>query len=112
MATQLNSDNYSTINDEMNTLLTSGAYAGINATIYNDANKTSIVTDANGPVQHRKITQITHVAAHMTSLGSQNDGSVTIIFSDGTSVTAVDGVDNYYYSLDGIIFQPRRFGSG
>lgn len=111
MATQLNSDNYSTINDEMNALLTSGAYAGINATIYNDANKTSIVSDANGPMQNRKISQITHIAAHMTSLGSQNDGSVTIAFSDGTTVTAVDGVNSYYYVLQGVIFQPRRFGN-
>jgi hypothetical protein len=111
MATQLNSDNYSTINEQMNSLLTSGAYSGINATIYNDANKTTIVSDINGPIQNRKINQITHIAAHMTSLGSQNDGSVSIVFSDGTSITAVDGVNSYYYELHGIIFQPRRFGS-
>jgi hypothetical protein len=111
MAQQLNTDNYSTINDQMNALLTSGAYSGINATIYNDANKTTIVSDAHGLVQNRKIAQITHIAAHTTSLGSQNDGSVSIVFSDGTTITAVDGVNSYFYELHGIIFQPRRFGS-
>jgi hypothetical protein len=111
MAKQLTSENYSTINEEMNALLTSGAYAGINATIYNDAAKSSILSDANGPVQGRKITQITHVADHTNSLGQPVAGSVTIMFSDNTSITANDDVDSYFYELHGIIFQPRRFGN-
>jgi hypothetical protein len=109
MAIQLNTDNYSIINDDMNSLLTSGAYAGINATIYNDAQQTSIVNDTNGPIQNRRITQITHVAGFTDSLGQTTNGSVSIVFSDGTSVTAVDGVNSYYYVLTGVIFQPRRF---
>lgn len=111
MARQLTSENYSTINDEMNALLTSGAYAGINATIYNDANKTSIVSDEHGLIQNRKITQITHIADHTNSLGQAVAGSVTIMFSDNTSITALDDVNSYFYELHGIIFQPRRFGS-
>jgi hypothetical protein len=111
MAKQLTSENYSTINEEMNALLTSGAYAGINATIYNDANKTTIVSDAHGPIQNRKIAQITHVADHTNSLGQPVAGSVTIMFSDNTTITANDDVDSYFYQLNGIIFQPRRFGS-
>lgn len=111
MTTQLNTTTYTTINDDMNALLTSGAYSGVNITLYNDAGQTSIVSDAEGPIQNRKISQIGYVAAHVSPTNGQPvNGSVTINFTDGTSINAVDGVDNYWYSLQGIIFQPRRFG--
>jgi hypothetical protein len=112
MATQLNTANYSIINDDMNSLLTSGAYSGVNITLYNDVNQSSIVSDAEGPIQSRKISQIGYVAAHTSPTNGQSvPGSITINFTDGTSITAVDGVNTYYYSLQGIIFQPRRFGT-
>jgi len=111
MATQLNTTTYSQINDEMNELLTSGAYSGVNITIYSDAGQTSIVNDQEGPIQNRKISQIGYVAAHVSPTNGQPvNGSITINFTDGTIIVAVDGVDNYWYSLQGIIFQPRRFG--
>jgi len=109
MATQLTTTNYSVINDDMNALLTSGAYSGVNITLYNDANQTSIVSDAVGPIQNRKISQIGYVAAHTNSVSGQPvPGSITVNFIDGTSISAVDGVNTYFYSLQGIIFQPRR----
>uniref|UniRef100_A0A6C0JG44 Uncharacterized protein n=1 Tax=viral metagenome TaxID=1070528 RepID=A0A6C0JG44_9ZZZZ len=111
MATQLNTTTYSQINDDMNELLTSGAYSGVNITIYNDAGQTSIVNDVEGPIQNRKIGQIGYVASHTSSTTGQIvPGSITINFTDGTVIVAVDGVNNYWYSLQGIIFQPRRFG--
>jgi len=111
MAQQLNSANYAAINDTMNTLLGSGTYSGINATIYTDANQTSIYSDAAGPIQARKISQITHVADHVLANGNPVNASITLVFSDGTSLTATDGVDDLYYSLEGVVFQPRRFGA-
>ena len=111
MATQLNTTNYSVINDDMNALLTSGAYSGVNITLYSDANQTSIVSDAHGPIQNRKISQIGYVAAHTSpTTGQPVSGSIAVNFNDGTSITAVDGVNTYFYVLHGIIFQPRRFG--
>jgi hypothetical protein len=111
MATQLNTTTYSTINDDMNALLTSGAYSGVNITIYNDAGQTSVVSNAEGLIQNRKISQIGYVASHTSPANGQIvPGAITINFIDGTSITAVDGVNNYFYTLQGIIFQPRRFG--
>ena len=93
MATQLNTINYSIINDDMNSLLTSRAYSGVNITIYNDAAQTSIVTDVEGPIQNRKVSQIGYVANHTNpTTGQPVSGAVTVQFTDGTSITAIDGV--------------------
>jgi hypothetical protein len=110
MAQQLNPNNYTGINDEINVLLTSGAYSGITITIYTDSNQSSIVTTGSGPVQNKTISQISQ-----TSLYTNNDGvvmpaTITLQFSDNTSITAVDGVDSYWYVLSGVVFQPRAFG--
>jgi hypothetical protein len=109
MAQQLNSINYATINDDINTLLTSGAYSGVNVSVFTDANKTQIFSDSQGPVQSRVLSQITHTGTYTNAEGQDVPPSVSIIFADGTTVTAVDGIDNLWYSLTGIVFQPRRF---
>lgn len=111
MAQQLNTANYSTINNNMNALLTSGAYSGITISIFTDANCTNVASDEAGPILTRKISQIGYTAAHALANGQTQNGSLTLQFNDGTSLVAIDGVDNYWYQLQGVIFQPRRFNT-
>ena len=111
MAQPLNPNNYSTINDEINTLLTSGAYSGITFTLYEDSNQTTIVTTESGPVQNETISQISHTNSYTDNNNQVVPSTLTLFFNDGTSITVTDGVENYWYVLSGTVFQPRTFGS-
>ena len=111
MAQQLIANNYSGINEDINTLLTSGAYSGISVSVYTDSEQTNLASDANGPIQTRTISQITHTASYTDDNGQTIPQSIVLGFSDGTSITALDGVDNLWYVMSGIIFKPRTFGS-
>jgi len=111
MAQQLIANNYTAINDDINILLTSGAYSGISVSVYTDAEQINLATDSNGPILTRTISQITHVASHTDNNGQIVPASIILGFSDDTTVTAVDGVDNLWYVMSGIVFKPRTFGS-
>ena len=111
MAQQLNPNNYTSINDEINTLLTSGAYSGITITVFTDSNQTTIANTGSGPVENKTISQISHTSLHANNDGQEVPATITLQFNDGTSITAVDGVDSYWYSLSGTVFQPRVFGT-
>lgn len=111
MAQQLNPNNYATINEEINTLLTSGAYSGITFTLYTDSNQTTIVTNESGPIQNKTISQISHTNSYTDSENQLIPATLTLFFNDDTSITVTDGVENYSYVLSGIVFQPRTFGT-
>jgi hypothetical protein len=111
MAQPLNPNNYTSINDEINTLLTSGAYSGITFTLYTDSNQTTIVTTESGPVQNETISQISQTNSYTNSENQLVPSTLTLYFNDETSITVTDGVENYWYVLSGTVFQPRTFGS-
>jgi mannose-6-phosphate isomerase-like protein (cupin superfamily) len=111
MAQPLNPNNYSSINEEINTLLTSSAYSGITFTLYTDSNQTTIVTTESGPVQNETISQISQTNSYTNAENQIVPSTLTLYFNDGTSVTVTDGVENYWYVLSGTVFQPRTFGS-
>jgi len=111
MAEQLNPNNYSAINDEINTILTSGAYSGITITVFSDSAMQNVLTTNEGPIQNKTISQISHTATHIDNNSLTVPATITLQFNDGTSVTAVDGVDSFWYLLTGVVFQPRAFGT-
>jgi len=111
MAQPLNPNNYSSINEEINNLLTSSSYSGITFTLYTDSNQTTIVTTESGPVQNETISQISQTNSYTNAENQIVPSTLTLYFNDGTSVTVTDGVENYWYVLSGTVFQPRTFGS-
>ena len=111
MAQPLNPNNYTSINDEITAILTSGAYSGITFTLYTDSNQTTVVTTESGPVQNETISQISHTNSYTDADNQLMPSTLTLYFNDGTSITVTDGVENYWYVLNGTVFQPRTFGS-
>ena len=111
MAQPLNPNNYTSINDDITNLLTSGAFSGITFTLYTDSNKTTVVTTESGPVQNETISQISHTNSYTDAENQLIPSTLTLYFNDETSITVTDGVENYWYVLSGTVFQPRTFGS-
>ena len=111
MAQPLNPNNYTSINDDITNLLTSGAFSGITFTLYTDSNKTTVVTTESGPVQNETISQISHTNSYTDTENQLVPSTLTLYFNDETSITVTDGVENYWYVLSGTVFQPRTFGS-
>jgi len=111
MAQPLNPNNYTSINDDITNLLTSGAFSGITFTLYTDSNKTTVVTTESGPVQNETISQISQTNSYTDTENQLVPSTLTLYFTDGTSITVTDGVENYWYVLSGTVFQPRTFGS-
>ena len=111
MAQPLNPNNYTSINDEINILLTSGAYSGITFTLYTDSNQTTVVTTGSGPVQNETISQISQTNSYTNSENQLVPSTLTLYFNDETSITVTDGVENYWYVLNGTVFQPRTFNT-
>jgi hypothetical protein len=109
MAELLNSEKYAIINDEINTILSSTTYSGVNVTIYTDSEQLNIATDEHGPIQNRAISQISNTLSYTDNNGQTVPPTITLNFTDGTSVTEIDGVNKYWYTLSGIVFVPRIF---
>jgi hypothetical protein len=111
--TQLNSSCYDKINSEVNAFFTSGNYSGVNLSIFTDPEGTTFLTDSNGNVDTRRVASINHVASYEDKeTGITTNPTITISFLDESSVTAVDTVHTYYYSLTGVPYVPRTFGTG
>lgn len=112
MASPLNLANYDAINAEMGTLLSTGKYSGVTLTVYTNPAATNIAVINGINIDHLKIVKITctHPYSDATT-GVAVNGSISLDFGCGSTITAVDNVDNYWYTLEGIVFVPRTFGS-
>jgi hypothetical protein len=110
MSRLLDADDYVSINNEINKLLSSAAYSGVNITLYSDSEQTILANNENGPIQNRTISQITNTASYTTKDGKIMPATITLNFKDGTTITEDnDSPEKYWYVLSGVVFVPRGF---
>jgi len=110
MSTILNTNNYSKLNSDITDIMRSGLYSGVSMNIYTDAVATTFAVDGNTPIERKKISKINTTGAYtIATSGLFVNASLEIVFDDGTSFKIVDTVDEYWYTLEGITFQRRKF---
>jgi len=110
MASPIHTMNYASMNEDMTTLLATGQYTSVLINVFNDADGQILLTDDAGAVTGRRITQIKNTASYTNPNTNQVvPGCVTLQFSDGTSLTTVDGVDQHWYTLQGVPFVRKTF---
>jgi hypothetical protein len=110
MATILNTNNYSKLNSDITDIMRSGFFSGVSMNIYTDAEATTFAVDGNTQFEGKKINKINTTGAYTIASNNQFvNGTIEIIFNDGTSFKSVDTVDECWYKLEGIVFQRRKF---
>lgn len=110
MASKLNTNNYSKINNDITDIMRSGLYSGVTISIYTDSAATIFARDGNAPIEHKKISKINTTGAYtINASGETVNASIEVVFDDGSSFKAFDNIDEYWYTIEGIVFQRRRF---
>jgi hypothetical protein len=110
MAIQLNTNNYSKLNNDITDIMRTGLYSGVTMNIYTDSAGTIFANDGTAPIEHKKISKINTTGAYtITSTGETVNASIEVVFDDGSSFKVFDMADEYWYTLEGIVFQRRRF---
>jgi len=101
--------NYTTITQDLSTVLASGATP--NVTIYSDSNAENLFVDSNGATHSNKvIASVNYTEPHNNADNTQvKNGYLTVSFTDSTSVIVTDNVDTVYYTILSVPFQPRSF---
>lgn len=112
MAIKLNTADYAQLNDSINALLSNGQFSSALMSVYTDSAATSAKTDSKGPMLKRQIVSVNAVYSHVDqATGNNVNGYLTIAFNDGTSIVSTDNVNDYWYTLEGLVYVPRRFGN-
>jgi hypothetical protein len=111
MAFQLNIANYAKLNAEINAFYSNGEFFGVQMTVFTDNAAVNVAVDENGPIQDRKITSVSMVDPLTNTDGGVTTGSITVNFKDGSFILSTDTIDSYWYTLSGIPFRRRTFGS-
>ena len=110
MATKFNTNNYSKINNDITDIMRTGLYSGVMINIYTDSAGTIFARDGNAQIEHKKISKINTTGAYtINASGEMVQASIEVVFDDGSSFKSFDEIDEYWYTLDGIVFQRRRF---
>jgi len=110
MATKLNTNNYSKINNDITDLMRTGLYSGAMINIYTDSAGTIFARDGNAPIEHKKISKINTTGAYtINASGEMVNASIEVVFDDGSSFKSFDTIDDYWYTIEGVVFQRRRF---
>ena len=110
MATQINTSNYSQINAKITDIMRTGGFSGVNMNIYTDAAGTTLALDGSAPFENRRVNTVNTTGAYtIATSGEYVNASVSIIFSDGSTIKIVDTVDEFWCTLEGITFVRRTF---
>jgi len=109
MATQLTSDQYSNLNEELAQIFSTNQYPYIN--IYDDANGTSYSKDSNGnQIAGKQVNSITLTSPYLDpETNSMTQPSVSFSFTDGSKFACVDTTHTHWYSVYGVPVPPRKF---
>jgi aerobic-type carbon monoxide dehydrogenase small subunit (CoxS/CutS family) len=110
MATKINTSNYAKINQDITNLMKVGMYSGVSINIYTDEAATAFAVDGVGNIEDKRIAKINQTGAYtITANNEPVNACVDIVFADGASFRVYDNVDSYWYTLEGIVMQRRRF---
>jgi hypothetical protein len=112
MASPLTLANYNDINSQMGSLLSTGKFIGVSFTAYTSPTATNVASVNNVLIQNLKIVKISCSQPYVDSkTGANVNGSITVEFEDGSHIVSVENKDSYWYTLEGIAFVPRTFGT-
>jgi len=110
MATKINTTTYSKINADIIDIMRTGLYSGVNISIYTDETATVFATDGNAPIENVKISKLNTTGAFTIAATSEFvNGSIELVFGDGSSFKVVDTVDEFWCTLEGIVYTRRTF---
>jgi hypothetical protein len=110
MATKINTSNYAKINQDITALMKTGMYSGVSINIYTDEAATTFAVDGVGNIEDKRIAKVNQTGAYTIAANNEYvNASVEIVFSDGSSFKCFDNIENYWYTLEGMVAQRRRF---
>ena len=110
MATQLNTNNYSKLNNDITDIMRTGQYSGVMINIYTDSAGTTFAKDGTAPIEHKKISKVNTTGAYtINASGEIVNASIEVVFDDGSSFKVFDTIDECWYTLEGVVIQRRRF---
>ena len=109
MATQLTSDQYSNLNEELAQIFSTNQSPYIN--IYDDANGTSYSTDSNGnQIAGKQVDSITMTSPYLDpATNAMTEPFLSFSFTDGSTFSCVDNTHTHWYSIYGVPVPPRKF---
>ena len=116
MATALNSENYSALNDAINASALAGKIPIIS--IYTDASGNTLAVDSHGPVKDRAVLSISFSASYIDADGNATNPFIVVKFRDTASMidvkfidyfTSVDYVEDHWYVLGEVAIPKRQF---
>jgi hypothetical protein len=112
MASPLTLANYNDINSQMGSLLSTGKFIGVNFTAYTSPVATNVAIVNNVPIQNLKIVKISCSQPYVDpKTGANVNGSITVDFENGSNIVSVENKDSYWYTLEGIPFVAKTFGT-
>ena len=108
MATEVRTQHYTTITEEIHSLLRTGKYAYIN--IYSDSDGTIFAKDTKGnTIDRRQIKSISNTAPYIDAVTNKAvNGFLLLTFSDDSEFKEIDDLDFYWYKIEGTPFEIRK----
>jgi hypothetical protein len=100
---------YTSITDSLNAVYNSGATPDLN--LFSDSEGKIPLIDENGnSINNKTVVTVNYTEPHNEADGTQvKNGYLSVIFSDGVTVTITDNVDTVYFNVISIPFKPRTF---
>jgi type 1 fimbria pilin len=110
MSIQFNTTNYSQLNSDITEIMRAGTYSGVSISIYTDADATIFAVDGNAPLENKKISKLNTTGSYtITATNQFINASLEVVFDDGSSFKSFDNVDEYWYKIEGVVFNRRKF---
>tara|TARA_B110000879_G_C11180977_1_gene518284 strand:+ start:1506 stop:1838 length:333 start_codon:yes stop_codon:yes gene_type:complete len=110
MSIQFNTTNYSQLNSDITEIMRAGTYSGVSISIYTDADATIFAVDGNAPLENKKISKLNTTGSYtITATNQLINASLEVVFDDGSSFKSFDNVDEYWYKIEGVVFNRRKF---
>lgn len=107
---KLTSTNYTQINSSITELMRTGTFSGVAMTVYTDEALTTIAIGPNGtPIEKRKVISVNTTNSYTDANGVLINPSLIVMFADKTEIKSIDTVDNYWFSVEGIVLKKKTF---
>ena len=105
MALPLNTAAHEELNNAIGVFFGSGKYSAVTMKLFADKDATNNV----GPENARVIESVNLTQQYTDATGVLHNATITVLFTDGTSVVSTDNENEYFYTLAGVEFQHKRW---
>lgn len=110
MTTKLSSSNYTALNSGITELMRAGTFSGVSIKVYSDEAGTVIVNGSDGtPINNLKISRVNTTNQYVDANGVTINATIIVGFANNADFISTDNVDNYWYTLEGIVLVKRTF---